>query len=94
MKNLGRFTNVIITSLLASFILISVNSHAAPLESQRTAFLEAVKLAEQGKSEALVYKKSELRNYVLNPDIEAIYLKATLKHQTSTRIENFFSRLS
>lgn len=91
MKNTGRFTNVIITSLLACFILIPVNSHAAPLESQRTAFLEAVRLAEQGKPEALAYKKSELRNYVLNPDIEAIYLKATLKQQTSTRIENFLA---
>ena len=81
--------------LIALFLFISVNANiyaVDKIESQRKAFKEAVKLAEKAKPEALKYKNNLLKDYVLHSDIEAIYLRNSLKRQPNKKIQAFLAQ--
>ncbi len=61
------------------------------IETQRAAFKEAVRLAESAKPEALDYQSKLLNDYVLQSDIEAIYLKKSVKRQPNKTIREFLA---
>jgi len=83
---------IIKRSIVLLFILI-LSTHsvysATKIEKQREAFQKAYKLAEDGNPEALIYEQELLSDYVLQSDLQAIYLKSTIKRQPNRIIKKF-----
>ncbi len=65
---------------------------ADKIETQREAFKEAIKLAEKARPESLKYKKYLLKDYILRSDIEAVYLRNSIKRQPNKNIQEFLTK--
>ena len=63
----------------------------ADLEKQRGAFRDAWIVAERGDWRAVQPRLDELQGYPLLPDLEAVYLRATVKQQPNANIERFLA---
>ncbi len=63
----------------------------ADLEKQRGAFRDAWIEAERGDWRAVQPRLDELEGYPLLPDLEAVYLRATVKQQPNANIERFLA---
>ena len=81
-----------LVAVLFAFIALASAQADEKLESQRQAFKEAVKLAEQAKPESLSYQKNLLKDYVLKSDIQAIYLRNSVKRQPNKNIQEFLAK--
>jgi len=80
---------------LVLVLLYLVFSHSLvasdKLNKQRIAFKQAIKLAEKADIKAKSFEKALLSDYILNSDIQAIYLRNSLKRQTNSTVEEFLS---
>jgi len=82
----------IIALISIQFLLNFGVSAADGTPEQRKAFLKAMAFAAEGNAEALVHEKSLLSDYILKPDIQATYLKNSIKKQPNKVIVDFLAR--
>ena len=86
------FTWLKLIAICCAFNTLQFTLAADKIESQRQAFKEAVKLAENAKPEALSHQKNLLKDYVLQSDIKAIYLRNSIKRQPNKSIQEFLTQ--
>jgi soluble lytic murein transglycosylase len=76
---------------LLCFVIFTTFVSANQIEAQRAAFKQAVKFAQSGDAKSLSHESRLLQNYLLKPDIQAIYLNRTVKRQSNKTIKNFLA---